>query len=373
MILPSEQYQKDVQNGAIQADTHQMSVLNKLDVIFIQLINRQKKRQSTLRKIRRSIKPRAPIKGMYLWGTVGIGKTFMMDLLYDHIPVKKQRLHFHNFMRQLHQQLNEYKGTKDPLKHIAKEIADQYLIICFDEFFVTNITDAMLLRKLFEYLFQYGLCLVATSNTAPENLYANGLQREQFLPAISLIKKHTETIHMISDKDYRLQHICQTGVYFTPNNTLAEKNLTLCFKHFSQSKIHDKKIISINRRPINIIGQTDSVIWFDFNEICQPPRSQDDYLEISQQFNTIIISNVPHIKKHDNNSIILFINLIDVLYDTKKRVIISAETTIENIYPEGRKTFDFNRTRSRLIEMNSPEYFSPKDNTNRPPESSIGD
>jgi cell division protein ZapE len=358
MILPSERYQQDVREGRIQADTHQIAILKKLDVIYSRVIKREKKRKSTLGKIRRTIKPRPPVKGMYLWGTVGIGKTFMMDLFYDHLPVKKQRLHFHNFMRELHRQLKEHKGIKDPLKHIAKEIADNCQIICFDEFFVTNITDAMLLRKLFEYLFQYGLCLVTTSNTPPDDLYSDGLQREQFLPAITLIKKHTETIHMISEKDYRLQHICQTGVYFTPNNTLAEKNLDLCFKHFSHSKTHSNNSITINQRRINIIKQNNETIWFDFYDICQPPRSQDDYLDISKKFNTIIISNVPQIKKHDNNSIILFINLVDVLYDTKKRVIISAETDIEDIYTEGRKTFDFNRTRSRLIEMNSEEYFN---------------
>ena len=202
------------------------------------------------------------------------------------------------------------------------------------------------------------MCLVTTSNTPPDNLYADGLQREQFLPAIRLIKKHTQTIHMISEKDYRLQHICQTGVYFSPINTRSEKNLELCFKHFSQSETHNNHVITINNRTINTIKHNNETIWFDFNELCQPPRSQDDYLDLCKKYNTIILSNVPHIKKHENNKIILFIKLIDVLYDNRTRIVISAQTSIDTIYTEGRKTFDFNRTRSRLIEMNAPEYFS---------------
>ncbi len=358
MLLPSEIYNKKIAQQHIEHDAIQTSVISILDRIFKDLIKRQQIRQSALGKIRRSIKPRPPVTGLYLWGSVGIGKTFLMDIFYENLPVKKTRLHFHNFMRQLHQQLRQQQGVKDPLKKIAKKIADDYLVICFDEFFVNNVTDAILLRNLFEYLFNAGICLVATSNTAPDNLYLDGLQRQQFLPAIALIQQHTEVIHMQSNKDYRLQYICEKGVYYTPNNQQAEHNLEICFKHFSKSTSQPDTNIIINNRTINIVKKSTDVIWFEFQAICQPPRSQDDYLDICKSFHTIIVSNVPVIDERDNSSITLFINLIDVLYDQRKRVIISAQTEIDAIYQKGRKSFDFNRTRSRLIEMNSANYFS---------------
>jgi cell division protein ZapE len=363
MPLPSEIFNTKIAQKDIEDDAAQASVIKILDGIYKDLVKRHQARQSSLGKIRRSIKPRPPVRGLYLWGSVGIGKTFMMDLFYEHLPVKKTRLHFHNFMRQLHQDLRAQQGCKDPLKKIARKIADDYLVICFDEFFVNNITDAILLRNLFEYLFGAGICLVTTSNTAPDNLYLDGLQRQQFLPVIELIKTHTETIHLQSTKDYRTQKICKEGIYYTPNDKHAEHNLEICFQHFCETKISQETEITVINRTINMVKRSDDVIWFNFNDICQPPRSQDDYLDLCKSFHTIIISNVPVIDERDNSSITLFIKFIDVLYDQRRRIILSAQTDIDGIYTKGRKSFDFNRTRSRLIEMNSPEYFSKDSNT----------
>jgi cell division protein ZapE len=357
MPTPLTRYQHAIDEGSIKPDPQQLNVLAVLDHIYHQLIKRQKIRTSTLGKLRRAIKPRKPIKGLYLWGKVGIGKTFMMDLFYDSLPVRKTRQHFHHFMRDLHRQLREHQGQKDPLDAIAKDIADQYLVICFDEFFVTNIADAMLLRQLFSALFARGLCLVTTSNAAPDELYLDGIQRDQFLPAIELIKQHTQTMHLSSDKDYRRQHLEKAGVYYTPNDKQAEHNLNISFQHFCQKAEINNNPITINNRQIDIVKTAGKVIWFDFSILCQPPRSQDDYLDLCQQYDTFILSNVPVISSHDSGTITLFINLVDVLYDCQRRLIISAESDIEHIYTEGRKSFEFKRTRSRLIEMNTPEYF----------------
>ena len=357
-LSPLQQYELDLKNNQITHDDGQYKVLTELDSLHNKLIQRQKIRNSPVGKLRRKISPRQPVKGIYLWGKVGIGKTYMMDLFYHCLPIKKQRLHFHQFMHNLHQQLNERQHQKEPLKAIAKEIADKYIVMCFDEFFVTNITDAMLLRKLFEYLFEYGLCLVTTSNTEPDQLYMDGLQREQFIPTITLLKKHTQTLHLTSEKDYRLKHVQDHGVYYTPNDSAADHDLSICFRHFNDTEIISESSIKILDRNIRIISRSETIIWFDFMDICQPPRSKDDYLELCDKYHTFIVSNVPKIKKEDNMSSTLFISFVDVLYDTRRRLILSAETPIHEIYTEGRKAFDFNRTRSRLIEMNSEGYFS---------------
>ncbi len=357
-ISPLQQYQFDIENNIVSHDDAQYKVLTQLETLYHQLIQRQQVRNTALGKMRRNVSPRKPVTGIYLWGKVGIGKTYMMDLFYNCLPIQKHRLHFHQFMHDLHQQLNQRQEEKDPLKAIAKDIADKYIVMCFDEFFVTNITDAMLLRKLFEYLFQYGLCLVTTSNTAPDNLYQDGLQREQFIPAIALLKQYTHTIHLTSDKDYRLKHIQDHGVYYSPNDNTADHDLLICFKHFNDTETIAESSITLLDRSIRIIKRSDTVIWFDFSDICQPPRSKDDYLELCNQYHTFIVSNVPKIRKEDNISSTLFISFVDVLYDTRRRLILSAETPIQEIYTEGRKAFDFNRTRSRLIEMNSEDYYS---------------
>lgn len=358
MNLPSKLYLEQVERQHLQLDSQQLKVLHQLDHIFTQLVKRQKKRLAYTGRLRRRIKPRQPITGLYLWGTVGIGKTHLMDLFYKQLPVQKLRLHFHAFMRDLHQQLREKQGMQDPLKHIAKSLADNFLVICFDEFFVSNIADAMLLGTLFRYLFAGGICLVTTSNVDPDHLYQDGIQREQFLPTIKLLKQHTIIIHLQSNIDYRLEHIKSAGIYHSPLNQRSNELLELSFIHYAQ---HHKIItapIEILGRYINLVQLSDSVVWFDFTDLCSPPRSQQDYLVLSQQFDTIIISQIPQLDDSAINNVTLFISLIDILYDSHTRMIASAAVPIDQLYSTGRLGFEFKRTASRLHEMNSAAYFT---------------
>lgn len=356
--LPSEIYQQRVDNNQLRFDNKQFDVLRHLDTVFKQLVIRKKVRASYAGQVRRKIKPRQPITGLYLWGSVGTGKTQLMDLFYNHIPVKKMRCHFHAFMRDLHHQLRDRQGEANPLKLIAKTIADEHLLICFDEFFVTNITDAMLLGELFKYLFQGGVCLVTTSNIAPKNLYLDGLQRERFLPTIKLIQQFTITHHLDSNDDYRLQHIKQAGVYHYPLTPSSQENLEISFTHYAKGNEVSSAAVLINDREIPIIKSAGDVIWFDFKSICNPPRSQIDYLALCDRYSTIIISDVTQLSENQTNTAILFIKLVDVLYDTGTKLIISAETEAEQLYSKGRVTFAFQRTVSRLIEMNTEAYFT---------------
>ena len=353
----SASYQTLLTDNTLIKDPRQAAVIEKLNDISQQLIIRQQKRGSNAGKIRRKLKPRASIPGLYLYGGVGIGKTFMMDLFYDNTPVLKTRRHFHAFMQDLHQQLRHHQGTADPLKQIAKTIADNHLLICFDEFFVDNIADAMLLGELFTHLFTGGICLIATSNVHPDNLYQDGLQRERFLPAIDLIKQHVEVMSLENTIDYRLLHIHKSGVYFSPINSDATNNLELCFQHYSKKSSLSLDAIHLFGRTIRIIKSAGSVIWFDFNEICAPPRSQNDYLALIKHYNTIVVSNIPIINKGNNAQITLLIKFVDILYDRHIRLIISAAAPIDKLYLEGRMVFEFERTKSRIIEMNSPEYY----------------
>ncbi len=357
-MKPSSLYSQQIESGLIEDNPQQRQVLRVLDQTFDGLIERQAIRNSLPGKLRRKIKPRLPIHGLYCYGGVGIGKTHLMDLFYQSLPVKKMRLHFHVFMRELHEQLKRAQGQVDPLKNIAKKIADDHLVICFDEFFISNITDAMLLGELFKFLFSGGVCLVTTSNIAPDDLYRDGLQRERFLPTITLIKQFTTVIELVCDQDYRFRHLQKAGVYYSPLGESAERNLALSFEHFRDNAVMSSDAISLYGRTIPIVKQAGAVIWFDFAVICQVPRSQNDYLSLAEHYDTVIVSHIPRLHKTQTNEVILFIKLVDVLYDHGVRLVVSAEVPVEELYTEGRMTFEFERTKSRLIEMNSVAYFS---------------
>lgn len=359
-MTPLEVYRQKLHIGEIIKDPRQHEVMEILDKIYHDLVKRQKVRDSQIGQLRRKIKPRTPIKGLYLHGSVGVGKTFMLDIFYDCLPVRKIRLHFHAFMQQIHKSLREAQGIKNPLQEIARQISDDVLVICFDEFFISNITDAMILGELFKALFKSGLCLVTTSNIAPDDLYKNGLQRERFLPAIETIKSNVRTIHLKTTSDYRRRHIEKAGVYFTPLNSEAEKNMETVFAYHADSKNVCIEKIEILGRQISIIKQATNVIWFDFYKICGRPRSQNDYLELVKHYDTFFISNVPDFDHVSSDLILSFINLIDVLYDAQKRVIISAETPATELYHKKKHKIAFDRTESRLIEMQSDNYFLPR-------------
>ncbi|MCB1828172.1 MAG: AFG1 family ATPase [Coxiellaceae bacterium] len=357
-MTPLESYQKKLAAGEITQDPKQQAVMETLEVIYHNLVKRQKIRDSQIGQLRRKIKPRPPIKGLYMYGSVGVGKTFMLDTFYDCLPVRKIRLHFHAFMRQIHQSLKENQGIKNPLDEIARQIADDILIICFDEFFVSNIADAMILGELFTALFKGGVCLVTTSNIAPDDLYKNGIQRDRFLPAIEIIKTNVDVIHLDTQQDYRLRHIEKAGVYFTPLDSEAEKNMQAAFRHYAGSPNISTAPIEILGREIDIVKQANSTIWFDFYKICGRPRSQNDYLELAKDYDTFLISNVPIMDRISNDLIISFINLIDILYDNQKRLIISAEDSVTQLYSNNMHQVAFDRTESRLIEMQSEDYLN---------------
>lgn len=355
-MTPLESYQDYIELSQIEEHPAQLAVIQKLNSIYHDLIIRQKKRNSPVGKLRRKIKPRPPVHGLYLWGDVGVGKTFLMDCFYHCLPVNKTRIHFHAFMQEIHNELTRLQGEKNPLRHIARKIAEKNVVICFDEFFVSNIADAMLLGELFKVFFERGLCLVATSNAPPDELYKNGIQRERFIPAIELIKENTETFHLQTGKDYRKRHKNNAAVYFTPIQKNTQEKLQAIFDFYSNNYPVHTAPIKLYERILKIEQASERIIWFDFIAICGRPRSQKDYLALVKNYDVFIVSHVPIIQPHQHDLIVSLIHLVDVLYDEHKRLIISADAPIAEIYPKGKYEFAFERTKSRLIEMQSEDY-----------------
>lgn len=361
MTLPTQAYQKQIEEGKVIYNPDQFKVMEIFDDIYKQLIERQQRNRKPFNQLLKKISKQKPIKGLYLWGSVGVGKTFLMDLFYECLPsnFKKMRMHFHEFMEMVHNQLKTLQGKKDPLTIIGGEIAKKTMVICFDEFFVSNVADAMLLGKLLKSIFNQGITLITSSNIPPDDLYKEGLNREQFLPAIALLKENTKIIYLHSSQDYRLRHLQQAGVYYTPLNESAKKQMNKIFDHFAEDHPISYDPIHLFQRQIDIIKQAKNVIWFDFFKICGIPRSQKDFLALAKEYRTILISNLPVIKPEQDNLANSFINLIDVLYDARVRLIISAEKPIEEIYTKGNLLFEFKRTKSRITEMQSEDYFYP--------------
>lgn len=354
-MTPLDYYHEQCKKGLIIEDKNQLVVMTRLQAIYHDLFNAYQKRNPLFSLL----KKQKPIQGIYLWGSVGIGKTFLMDCFYHCIPFQeKQRMHFHQFMQFIHHELKVHQGKKNPLHIIAKNIAKKTKLLCFDEFFVSDIADAIILANLFSALFSQGICLIATSNTKPDELYRNGLQRALFLPAIALLKNYTHVIHIPTTIDYRLRHLQKAGVFYTPNDELAYEKMNENFNLFTENTLVSTEAIEIQGRKINVKKRSDEVIWFDFDMICHVPRSQHDYLAIAKQYKTIFISNIPSIPSHANNSISLFIKLVDILYDAKIRLIFSAEKPIHEIYQQGKMLSDYIRTCSRLTEMQTAYYVS---------------
>lgn len=352
---PLSYYEDYCQQGLITPDPEQRIVLNHLHSVFIHLVKEQRKRDGVSRLFR---KPKL-VHGLYIWGGVGIGKTFLMDCFYHSLPFKnKLRMHFHQFMRMIHEQLKQHQGEKNPLDVIATEIAKQTTVLCFDEFFVNDIADAMILARLLKALFIRGVCLIATSNTMPDNLYYRGLQRPLFLPAIALLKQHTTVLHVPTQIDYRLRHLKLAGAFYTPNDEIAAENMAKSFAIFAEAKPVTSDPIHLNGRNIQVIKRSDDIIWFDFADLCHIPRSQHDYLAIAERYHTVLLGNIPAIPPNAKDKIALFIRLIDVLYDARVRLIFSAAVDIDGIYTSGTMAQDFVRTKSRLLEMQSEDYFT---------------
>ena len=358
-MTPIDYYHEQCNQAVISADPLQLVALQQLQKVYDELVPEQKKRSGLFNLFYK----KKLIKGVYLWGSVGIGKTFLMDCFYHSLPFEqKLRMHFHQFMQRIHEQLKKHQGEVDPLQAIAADLAKENWVICFDEFFVSDIADAMLLGRLLKALFEQGVTLVATSNTQPDDLYKNGLQRLQFLPAIALIKKNTDVVHITSVIDYRLRYLQAAGVFYTPLNQLAEENMQKTFKLLTHGQPTEESTLFINDRQVHYKKRTDNIIWFDFADICHIPRSQQDYLVIAEQYHTVFISDIPVIPEEARDVIVLFIKMVDVFYDAHVRLVISAAASVSELYVQGHMISEYTRTRSRLLEMQSMDYFNKEDN-----------
>jgi cell division protein ZapE len=300
-----------------------------------------------------------PVRGVYLWGDVGRGKTFLMDLFFDALPFPDRlRYHFHRLMYRVHNRLRTLRSQTDPIEVVAREISEQARIICFDEFFVSDITDAMILGNLLEALFQRGVTLVATSNIPPDQLYAGGLQRQQFLPAIGFIREHTDVLHLAGSTDYRLRILEQAEIYHSPLDTSADRNLATWFAQIAPDEGRRDRTIEVNGRDIELRQRADGIAWFNFRMLCDGPRSQNDYIEIARAFQTVILSGVPVLDETMENQARRLVALVDEFYDHRVKLIISAAAPVDSLYRGSRLAREFARTRSRLVEMQSKSYLA---------------
>jgi cell division protein ZapE len=296
-------------------------------------------------------------RGVYLWGGVGRGKSFLMDSFYSVVPlVRKTRVHFHEFMRDVHRQLDELKGIANPLDQVALRIAKKYRLICFDEFHISDIADAMILYNLLKSLFENGVSFIMTSNYAPDLLYPDGLHRDRMLPAIALLKSRMDILNVDAGLDYRKRAMEQVGSYITPLGAAADQALRTAFASVAESDDEAPRV-HIETREIKALRRAGSIIWFDFATLCGGPRSQNDYLEIASLFHTVILSGIPRMSAANSSEARRFTWLIDVFYDHKVKLLMSAEVEPELLYTQGMLVNEFHRTVSRIIEMQSREYM----------------
>ncbi len=354
-----QHYQQALQEQAHEHDAAQMRVVEALQHIGEHLLRTETEKNRLRCRLARwfGFKP-APIAGIYLWGGVGRGKTWLMNLFHDQLPLhNKLRLHFHHFMLDVHDQLAHQQKQKNPLRIIARDYAQKYRLICLDEFIVTNITDAMLLYGLLDALFSYGVTLIATSNRIPDDLYKNGLQRERFVPAIALIKRYCQVTHLDSDIDHRQKLLEQSEVYYSPLRANDETVLQQRLRALANSEPRFHTQITVNHRQIAVHAMADNIIWFEFEVLCNTPRAAQDYIVLARQYHTIILSNVPVMGESMDDRARRFIYLIDELYDRRVKLILSAATEPENLYNGQMLEFAFHRTSSRLIEMRSSQYL----------------
>ena len=359
MTGPLERYQAGVSAGDYESDLSQLAALQLLQSLHDTLNQPPPAKPGFLSRLMSAPEPVQAVRGIYFWGGVGRGKTFLMDLFYEELGIEqKRRLHFHRFMREVHRQLRDLQGEANPLKKVAARFAGQARVICFDEFFVSDITDAMLLAGLLDEMFRLGMTLVATSNVDPDHLYENGLQRAKFLPAIALIKEHTLVHNMDGGVDYRLRALESAEIYHFPLDKAAEKGLESAFFGVSPDAGKPDVVLSIEGRDINTRRCGDGVAWFDFGMICDGPRSQNDYIELAYLFQTVLVGKVPVFDEKKEDQARRFISLVDEFYDRNVKLIISAEAGILDLYQGHRLAFEFQRTESRLQEMQSHDYLA---------------
>ena len=357
-MTPLEKYQKDLEQGFTK-DPAQEAAVKALQRVFDDLME-SRPETGFMQKLTRWLSGDSqPVKGLYMWGGVGRGKTYLMDTFFNLLPLKaKVRLHFHRFMHEVHNELRALAGEKNPLIKIADQLAERAKIICFDEFFVTDITDAMILGNLFEELFKRHVVLVATSNIPPERLYWNGLQRERFLPAIEQIQQNCEVLNVDGGIDYRLRTLEKAEIYHSPLDAAADENMKEYFESLAGEKGEEHRKLKIEGRLIDTVRWSESIVWFTFQAICQTERSATDYIELSRRYHTVFVGQVPQMDDKINDAARRFIALVDEFYERHVKLIISAETPMEELYVGKGLAFEFKRTLSRLQEMQSKDYLS---------------
>lgn len=350
---PAERYARDLAGGRFAPDPAQAAAVAALQTVYEQLLAKPPKRRLGSSRL---VWP--PVQGVYFWGGVGRGKTWLMDLFYESLPFsRKQRTHFHRFMLDVHERRRRYPEQRDPLALVADEIAQQTRVLCFDEFFVSDIADAMILGRLMERLFKQGVTLVTTSNIEPDGLYRDGLQRQNFLPAIAVLKRHVRVLNVDHGIDYRLRHLTDAELYLNPCDPACEERLATYFHRFAGGDGEAGVSLDLHGREVIARRQCNGVAWFDFAELCEGPRGAADYIELAHTHHTLLLSRVPVLTVYDENEARRFITLIDELYDRGVKLVIAADAPLEQLYRGERLQFEFARTRSRLQEMRSLEYL----------------
>ncbi len=363
---PKQRYQRDLKKEGFNYDAAQEEAVERLEDLYHRLVaarDADKSRSALSVSFSKWFgkSEKAPEKGLYFWGGVGRGKTYLMDNFYESLPFqRKMRAHFHRFMRRVHSELKTLDGEKNPLEIVADRISQEARVICFDEFFVSDITDAMILATLLDGLFRRGVSLVATSNIVPNGLYKDGLQRERFLPAIDLLNRHTDIVNVDGGIDYRLRALEQAELYHSPLDAAADASLLESFESLvpDMEEIRANVELSIEGREFCARYEGEDVVWFEFSVLCDGPRSQYDYIELAKEYHAVLIANVPQLSRETDDQARRFINMIDEFYDRNVKVVISAAEPLESLYAAGKLNFEFERTTSRLLEMQSHDYLA---------------
>lgn len=366
---PQTLYQKAIDSGVLQADQRQSEIVSKLQLLHENILASNESLPVSVGKrgffsrlfadnCNRSVAEN--VSGLYLWGGVGRGKTLLCDMFFDGLPIEnKKRTHFHRFMQSVHQQLATIGQVQSPLEIVAERIARECRVLVLDEMHINDITDAMLMTGLLRGLFSRGVVIVTTSNAAPDDLYRDGLQRAQFLPAIEALKANTEVVFMGGDIDYRLRALQNAEIYHTPLDAAANEVLESYFNSVAAvAGIQRGYLLEINDRHIETVMFSDNAVWFTFDALCNTSRSTDDYIEIARLFHTVLLADVPVMDGADSNVSRRFINLVDEFYDCNVKLIITAEAAPEALYQGQKHAFEFDRTVSRLREMQSSDYLS---------------
>ncbi len=367
---PISAYQTLIRDGKLRPDPNQQKAIELLQGLHSELDLYAQQMGQTGWRARLSIRNRKrPVpKGIYMWGGVGRGKTMLMDLFYENSNVaERKHVHFHAFMQEVHRRVHAFREAQksgkvpessDPLKALAKVIVDQAWLLCFDEFHVTDIGDAMILGRLFEALFDMGVVIVTTSNRHPNDLYKDGLQRERFLPFIDMLNEKMQVIHLDSDTDYRLERLREMDAYLSPATPQATEKLQLDFDTLTVGMESRPRQLSVNGRTIEIAKAAEGVGFTTFTDMCTKPLGPGDFLAVADAFHTIILDGIPKLGPNNRDQAKRFVTLIDALYDHKTKLICAAETPPTELYTEGDGAFEFERTVSRLLEMQSPEYMA---------------